>query len=52
LAEAQMRNALSIGEGRWNVFIQRPVSALLLAIVIAVLVQPRVIRLMRRRAAV
>ena len=52
LAEAQMRNALSIGEGRWNVFLQRPVSALLLAIVIAVLVLPRVIRLMRRRAAV
>ena len=51
LAEAQMRNALSIGEGRWSVFIQRPVSALLLAIVIAVLVLPRVIRLARGRAA-
>jgi len=51
LAEAQMRNALSIGEGRWSVFLQRPVSALLLAIVIAVLVLPRVIRLVRRRRA-
>ena len=49
LAEAQMRNALSIGEGRWSVFIQRPASALLLAIVIAVLVLPRVIRLARGR---
>jgi putative tricarboxylic transport membrane protein len=48
LAEAQMRNALSIGEGRWSVFIQRPVSALLLAIVVAVLVLPRLMRLMRR----
>ncbi|HET9206147.1 MAG TPA: tripartite tricarboxylate transporter permease [Burkholderiaceae bacterium] len=48
LAEAQMRNALSIGEGRWSVFVQRPASALLLAIVVAVLVLPRVIRLLRR----
>ncbi|MCW5659541.1 MAG: tripartite tricarboxylate transporter permease [Burkholderiaceae bacterium] len=51
LAEAQMRNALSIGEGHWSVFIQRPVSALLLAIVIAVLVLPRLLRLLRRSAA-
>jgi putative tricarboxylic transport membrane protein len=27
LAEAQMRNALSIGEGHWGVFIERPMSA-------------------------
>jgi hypothetical protein len=27
LAEAQMRNALSIGEGHWSVFVQRPMSA-------------------------
>ena len=26
LAEAQMRNALSIGEGSWTVFLQRPMS--------------------------
>jgi putative tricarboxylic transport membrane protein len=51
LAEAQMRNALSIGEGRWSVFIQRPASALLLAIVVAVLVLPRLLRLMRRSRA-
>jgi putative tricarboxylic transport membrane protein len=49
LAEAQMRNALSIGEGRWSVFIQRPASALLLAIVVAVLVLPRLLRLLSRR---
>ena len=41
MAEAQMRNALSIGEGRWSVFIERPMSATLLAIVVAVLVLPR-----------
>lgn len=49
LAEAQMRNALSIGEGRWSVFIERPASAVLLAVLLAVLVVPRVWA-MRRRA--
>jgi putative tricarboxylic transport membrane protein len=41
MAEAQMRNGLSIGEGRWSVFIDRPMSAVLLAAVVAVLVLPR-----------
>jgi putative tricarboxylic transport membrane protein len=50
LAEAQMRNALSIGEGRWSVFIERPMSATLLAVVVAVLVLPRLMKLMRRSA--
>ena len=49
LCEAQMRNALSIGEGNWSVFVQRPVSALLLAVVVAVLVLPRVWALRKRR---
>ena len=44
LAEAQMRNALSIGEGSWLVFVQRPMSALLLSIVVAVLVLPPLLR--------
>jgi len=48
LAEAQMRNALSIGEGKWGVFLERPMSLVLLVIVVAVLVLPR---LLRRRAA-
>jgi len=48
LAEAQMRNALSIGEGHWSVFVQRPMSAVLLAVVVAVLVLPRAMKLMRR----
>jgi putative tricarboxylic transport membrane protein len=45
LAEAQMRNGLSIGEGRWTVFIERPMSATLVAVIVAVLVLPRLWRL-------
>ncbi len=48
MAEAQMRNALSIGEGRWSVFIDRPVSATLLVLVVGVLVLPRLVALLRR----
>jgi putative tricarboxylic transport membrane protein len=48
MAEAQMRNALSIGEGRWSVFVERPMSAALLAVVVAVLVLPRVMKLLKR----
>ena len=48
LAEAQMRNALSIGEGHWGVFLQRPVSVLLLAIIVAVLVLPRIAKARRK----
>jgi len=51
LAEAQMRNALSIGEGHWGVFIERPMSASLLAVVLAVLVLPRLWKLLKRRNA-
>lgn len=54
LAEAQMRNALSIGEGRWGVFIERPMSASLLALVVLVLVAPRLVawfKRLRERAA-
>ena len=52
LAEAQMRNALSIGEGNWMVFVERPMSAILLAVVVAILVLPRLLRALtaRRRA--
>ncbi len=48
LAEAQMRNALSIGEGKWGVFVERPMSATLLAVVVAVLVLPRLVKFLRR----
>ena len=44
LAEAQMRNAVAIGEGSWLIFVQRPMSAALLALVLAVLIVPRVLR--------
>ena len=45
LAEAQMRNALSIGEGRWSVFVERPMALTLLAIVVVILVLPRLLKL-------
>ena len=48
LAEAQLRNALSIGEGRWSVLVERPVSAVLLACVVAILVVPRLMALRKR----
>ena len=48
LAEAQMRNALSIGEGRWTVFIDRPMSLFLLIVVALVLVTPRLLAWHRR----
>lgn len=54
MAEAQLRNALSIGEGSFMVFVQRPMSATLLAVVLAVLVLPRLlsgVAALRRRAA-
>ena len=48
LAEAQMRNALSIGEGHWSVFVERPISVVLLVIVVLVLVLPRLMKMRRR----
>ena len=47
LAEAQLRNALSIGEGHWTVFLQRPMAATLLVVVLLVLILPRLARLRR-----
>ncbi|MES3012958.1 MAG: tripartite tricarboxylate transporter permease, partial [Pseudomonadota bacterium] len=51
LAEAQMRNAMSIGEGNWRVFVERPVSLVMLVIIVAVLVLPRAMKLLRARRA-
>jgi putative tricarboxylic transport membrane protein len=48
LAEAQMRNAISIGEGSWTVFIDRPMSLFLLAVVALVLIMPRLLAWHRR----
>ena len=44
LAEAQMRNAVSIGEGKWTIFLERPGSVTLIVIVLAVLIVPRLLR--------
>lgn len=41
LAEAQMRNAVSIGEGSFWIFLQRPMSLTLVVIVLLVLIVPR-----------
>ncbi len=48
LAEAQFRNAMSIGEGSFTVFFERPMSATLLVIVLLVLVTPRLLAWHRR----
>jgi putative tricarboxylic transport membrane protein len=47
LAEAQLRNALSIGEGKWTVFLERPGSLTLLLIIAAVMVVPRLLKARR-----
>lgn len=52
LAEAQLRNAMSIGEGSAAVFFQRPMSIVLVIIVLSVMILPRVAkRIAERRAA-
>ncbi|MBA4342056.1 MAG: tripartite tricarboxylate transporter TctA, partial [Methylibium sp.] len=48
LAEAQMRNAIAIGDGRWSVFLERPMSLGLLIVVALVLITPRLLRWHRR----
>ncbi len=49
LAEAQLRNAISIGEGKWTVFLERPGSLFLVVVIAAVLLLPRVVGLMKKR---
>ena len=53
LAEAQLRNAMSIGEGSAAVFFTRPMSMTLVVIVVLVLVLPRLMkaRTQRRQSA-
>ena len=48
LAEAKIRNALSIGEGKWGIFVERPMSLALL-VVVAVLLLPRLMELLKKR---
>ncbi|HSV70462.1 MAG TPA: tripartite tricarboxylate transporter permease [Methylibium sp.] len=40
MAEAQLRNAISIGEGRWSVLVERPLSAGVLALCVLLLLAP------------
>lgn len=49
LAEAQLRNAMSIGEGSAAVFFQRPMSITLVVVVLAVLILPRAAKAMSDR---
>jgi putative tricarboxylic transport membrane protein len=53
LAEAQLRNAVAIGEGSARVFVDRPLSVGLIAVVVAVLALPRIWKWVagRRRVA-
>ena len=51
LAEAQMRNAVAIGEGSWSIFWQRPMSLALIVVVLAVLIVPRVLKFMSTKKA-
>ena len=44
MAEKQLRNALAISQGDWSVFVTQPISAALLAVVIVVLLLPRVLK--------
>jgi putative tricarboxylic transport membrane protein len=49
LAEAQLRNAVSIGEGSARVFFERPMSLTLIAVIVAVLALPRVFKFVQAR---
>jgi putative tricarboxylic transport membrane protein len=49
MAEAQLRNGVAMGEGRWTVFVERPMSAALLAVALALLIVPPVWRAWRAR---
>ena len=44
LAEAQLRNAMSIGEGSALIFLQRPMSLALVLVVLSVMLLPRVFK--------
>ncbi|MDK3021553.1 tripartite tricarboxylate transporter permease [Cupriavidus taiwanensis] len=44
MAEKQLRNALSIGQGDWSLFLRQPISASILALTVAVVVIPRLLR--------
>jgi putative tricarboxylic transport membrane protein len=49
MAEQSMRQALTISQGQWSTFFTRPISGTLMAVSIALLLVPNVIRLIRNR---
>ncbi|MGJ7508933.1 tripartite tricarboxylate transporter permease [Variovorax sp. GT1P44] len=49
LAEAQLRNAMSIGEGSAAVFFQRPMSIVLIVIILGVMILPRLAKRMSKK---
>lgn len=51
IAEKQMRNALSISQGDWSVFVTQPISATILAMTVAVVLIPRLLGWLARRSA-
>lgn len=51
MAEKQLRNALSISQGDWSMFVRHPISASILALTVAVVVIPRLLRWMSRRSS-
>ena len=48
LAEAQLRRALSISQGDWMIFLQKPLSAALLGITVLLVVAPWLMRKFRK----
>jgi putative tricarboxylic transport membrane protein len=49
LAEAQLRNAVSIGEGSAMIFLERPMSVAMIVVILAVLTVPPLARVLARR---
>jgi putative tricarboxylic transport membrane protein len=43
MAEKQLRNALSISQGDWTVFATKPICAVILALILAILIIPRLL---------
>ncbi len=51
LAEAQLRNAVSIGEGSAMVFLQRPMSVAMIGVILVVMIAPRAMKYRAARRA-
>ena len=49
MAEKQLRNALSISQGDWLVFLKQPISAAVLAVTLLVLITPCILHRRRLR---